>query len=112
MIITKSEPLTLAEIEQTQEEHEAYIKAVIDLKKKICSSGAAQHRDSYEMLAKNGSQHSDTWGGGIISNTKEITYTSMINIRPNEGNISNAIENSEIKQQFTELLKYFFQKIL
>lgn len=112
MIITKSEPFTLAEIEQTQEEHGSYIKAVIDLNKKICSAGAAQHRDSYEVLLQNGSQHYDTWGGGIYVDTKGITFTSMINIRPTEGNISNSIENSETIQKFTELIEYFFQEIL
>lgn len=112
MIITKTEPFTIDEIEQIQEEHGAYIKTVIDLKNKICSAGPAQHRDSYEILIQNGSAHKDTWGGGIISNTKETTYTSMINIRPTGGNSSYAIENSELKQKFTELIQYFFQEIL
>ena len=112
MIITKSDPFTKEEIEKLQEAHGTYIKAVIDLQKKICSAGPVQHRDSYTLLLNDGSEHADVWGGGMNRETKEITCTSMINIRPVEGNISNEIENKETRQNYEDLLKYFFQEIL
>ena len=43
MIITKSEPFTLEDIKQLEEEFEIYIKTVIDLEKEICSAGMDRH---------------------------------------------------------------------
>lgn len=112
MILTKTEPFTKEEIEKLQEAHGSYIKAVIDLSKKICSAGPSVHRESEIILLESGSEHENVWGGGIITDTKEITFTSMINVRPTEGNESNTIENETIRSQYEALVRFFFQAIL
>ena len=112
MIITKTDPFTKEEIEKLQEAHGPYIKAVIDLEKKICSAGAKVHRQSKDVLVEQGSDEHAVWGGGIILDTKEITFTSMINIRPLDGNTSNYIEDAAIRNTFEENIRYFFKEVL
>ena len=112
MIVTKQEPFTKAEIEKLKEQFDFYIKTVIDIDKKICSAGADRHFESEKILLDQGSKQSDIWGGGIDINTKVIDFKSFINIRPNDNNRSNEIQNQEIVGAFEELTRYFFKEIL
>ena len=112
MIVTKAEPFSSQEIEQVKEQFETYIKTVIDLQKKICSAGADRHFESEQLLLGQGSAQQDLWGGGIDLETGMIDSNSFINIRPNQGNTSNEIQNPEIRQMFEELMKFFFGEIL
>lgn len=112
MVITKSEPFTKEEIEKLKEQFDVYIKIVIDIEKKICSAGADRHFESEKILLDEGSSQSDVWGGGIDLDTKVIDFKSFINIRPNDNNRSNEIQNQEIIKEFEKLTRYFFKEIL
>lgn len=112
MIITKSTPYTKEEIEKLREQFDMYIKTVIDVNKKICSAGCDRHFESEQILLKQGSKQSDLWGGGIDLETKVIDFNSFINIRPTDKNMSNEIQNPDIRKQYEELTLYFFQEIL
>ena len=65
MIITKTTPFTLAEIDQLKQKFEVYIKTVIDIEKKVCSAGMDRHFEGEQILLKLGSNQSQVWGGGI-----------------------------------------------
>lgn len=112
MIITKTEPYTNDEIEKLKEEFEFYIKTVIDIKNKKCIAGMNMHFDGEQILLRDGSKQTDLWGGGIDLETKKIDYNSFINIRPNQNNDSNEIQDSETKKVFKELMEYFFSEII
>lgn len=112
MIITKTTPYTKEEIEKLQEVFETYIKTVIDVEKKVCSAGCDRHYESEEVLLKKGSKQSVIWGGGIDLETKDIDFNSFINIRPNDNNNSNEIQDQEIRKKYEELTKYFFEVVL
>lgn len=109
MIITKKDPFTKEEIEKLSEEFETYIKTVIDINQKICSAGANRHFENEAVLLKEDSKQSDLWGGGIDLKTLAIDNNSMINIRPNDNNLSNEIQDSKIRQKFENLTKHFFK---
>ncbi len=111
MIITKAVPFTKEEIEKLKEVFDVYIKTVIDIKKKVCSAGMDRHYEGEEILLKQGSKQSDIWGGGIDLETDTIDFNSFINIRPNDNNTSNEIQNSEIRRIYEELTKFFFRKV-
>lgn len=111
MIITKSVPFTLEEIEQVKEKFGVYIKTVIDIERKICSAGADRHYESEAVLLKQGSQQTDLWGGGIDLETKIIDFNSFINIRPRQ-NTSNEIQDPTIRERYEALTTYFFKEIL
>lgn len=112
MIITKSEPFTLDEIEKLKEHFEVYIKTVIDIEQKTCSAGMDRHFEGEQILLEKGSRQRNLWGGGVDLETMEIDYNSFINIRPRDNNTKNEIQSEEIKKKYKELSKYFFQEIL
>lgn len=112
MIITKSQPFTKEEIKKLREQFDVYIKTVIDIKKKICCAGMDRHFESEKILLEQGSKQSDIWGGGIDLETKTIDFNSFINIRPNDNNTSNEIQNPDIRKTYEELTKYFFKQAL
>lgn len=111
MILTKSEPFTEDETEKLSEVFDVYIKTVIDVDKKICSAGCDRHYESEAILLEQGSLQKNLWGGGIDLETKVIDYNSFINIRPNDNNMSNEIQDSKTREKFESLMKYFFGKI-
>lgn len=109
MIITSSVPFTLQQIEKLQEQFDVYIKTVIDVEKKICIAGMDRHFEGELMLLESGSKQSNLWGGGIDISDHTIDYNSFINIRPNDGNTSNEIQDAKIRKSYADLTKYFFE---
>ena len=112
MIITKDSSFTEKEIEKLKEQFDTYIKTVMDVKKKICSAGADRHFESEKILLEDGSRQSDIWGGGIDLGTKIIDFNAFINIRPNDDNNSNEIQNIKTRERYKKLTVYFFKEIL
>lgn len=112
MIVTKSTPFTQEEIIKLQEMFDVYIKTVIDISNKICSAGCDRHYESERILLERGSSQEVIWGGGIDLETKIIDCNSFINIRPQQNNTSNEIQDSKIREKFEELTRYFFKEIL
>ena len=112
MIITKNTPYTKVEIKKLKELFDSYIKTVIDIEKKVCSAGCDRHFDSEKILLEAGSAQGNIWGGGIDLETKIIDYNSFINIRPNQGNTSNEIQDVEIREKYKQLTEYFFKEVI
>jgi hypothetical protein len=90
MIITKSEPFT---------------------KEEICSAEMDRRFEREQILLKDGSNQSDIWGGGIDLDTMTIDFNSFINIRPNDNNTSNEIQNPDIRKEYEQLTKIFFKEL-
>lgn len=111
MIITKVDPFTKEEIEKLREAFDTYIKTVIDIEKKICSAGMDRHFEGEKVLLDQGSKQSDLWGGGIDLETKAFDFNSFINIRPNDNNTSNEIQNPDIRKVYEDLTKFFFKEL-
>lgn len=111
MIITKKAPFTPEEITQLREQFDVYIKTVIDVSRRICSAGMDRHYDGEQLLLKQGSQQSNLWGGGVDLETKTIDFNSFINIRPNDNNTSNEIQDLEIRKIYEELTRFFFKDV-
>lgn len=112
MVITKSEPFTKEELEKLRELFDTYIKTVIDVTRRICSAGMDEHFEGEELLLHQGSKQSDIWGGGVDIVTKIIDCNSFINIRPNDKNTSNEIQDADTRRIYEQLTRFFFQEIL
>lgn len=69
-----------------------------------------RHFEGEKILMEQGSKQSDIWGGGIDLETKVIDFNSFINIRPNDNNTSNEIQDAEIRKNYEELTKFFFKE--
>lgn len=111
MIITKTEPFTKEEIGKLKEMFDIYIKTVIDIEKRACSAGIDRHYEGERILLEQGSKQSDVWGGGVDLETKTIDCNSFVNIRPNDNNTSNEIQNPEIRRIYEDLTKFFFKEV-
>ena len=111
MIITKSEPFTKEENSQLRELFDSYIKTVIDVGLKICSAGCDRHFDSERILLEQGSKQENIWGGGIDLETMTIDCNSFINIRPDQENTSNEIQDFKLRKEYERLTKYFFKEL-
>lgn len=112
MIITKTTPYTREEIKQLKEVFDVYIKTVIDIEKKVCSAGCDRHYESEKILLDQGSKQENIWGGGIDLETKIIDFNSFINIRPRQNNMSNEIQEEQLRTKYKELTEYFFRELL
>ncbi len=111
MIITTTTPYALKQLNQLKEQFEIYIKTVIDIEREICVAGMDRHFEGEEILLEKGSEQSAIWGGGIDLETKSIDFNSFINIRPNDNNTSNEIQNPQTRELYEALTKYFFENI-
>ncbi|OGH27027.1 MAG: hypothetical protein A2186_04160 [Candidatus Levybacteria bacterium RIFOXYA1_FULL_41_10] len=98
-------------MKKLQEKFDTYIKTVIDVGKRICSAGVDRHFEAERILLEQGSSQSDLWGGGVDLESKTIDGNSFINIRPQDGNLSNEIQDANIRKEFEKLTKYFFKEI-
>lgn len=112
MIVTKSQPYTKEEIAKLREQFDVYIKTVIDVEEMVCSAGMDRHFEGEEILLAQGSKQSSVWGGGIDLETKVIDFNSFINIRPNDNNNSNEIQDSDTRKKYKQLTEYFFKEVL
>ena len=112
MVLTKAEPFTKEEIKKISAELYPYIKTVIDVEKEVCSAGANRHFESEQILLKEGSKQKNLWGGGIDLETKTIDFNSFINIRPNDNNTSNEIQDATIREKYKKLTEHFFKEVL
>ncbi|MBM4177442.1 hypothetical protein FJ208_01410 [Candidatus Gribaldobacteria bacterium] len=85
------------------------VKAVVDIEKEIMVVDAELHADAYSFLIENGSLPKNLWGINIYPAQKEriedfIEFDSMINLRPNEGNMSRDVENEEIRKKIKQIV--------
>lgn len=96
---------TKKQIDDAALDLQGYIKVVVDIDRKILSAGGERHVDGEQMLLVDGSDQSALWGGGFDTETKEIDYNSMINLRPNDQNPSREVLSAEIRSTFDEMVK-------
>lgn len=108
MVLIVTKKATKEEIKKMSHEYGNYIKVVIDIEKGILAGGAAMHYDEEQELLEYGCKQKNLWGGGIDFDTNMIDYNSMINVRPNEGNLSREIQSQEIRDKFKVIVEKLF----
>lgn len=90
-----------------------FVKAVVDIEKKIMAAGGEFHADEEALLIENGSKQNNLWGINIypeIKNENWIEFDSMINLRPSQGNRTRGVENKEIQKIIIEIVNNLVQK--
>lgn len=109
IIIPKNQKPTKEQIKKMSYQYGSYIKVVVDIEKQVLAGGGEMHYDDERLLLEYGCKQENLWGGGIDLETGEITYDSMINIRPNQGNAKREIQSEEIKQKFKVIVERVFK---
>lgn len=105
IIILRDNKATQDQIKKMSYEYGNYIKLVVDVEKGVLAGGGAMHYDEEKDLLEYGCQQENLWGGGVDLETLEITYDSMINVRPNQGNNKREIESEEIRRKFDNIVR-------
>lgn len=85
---------------------EDMIKFVVDVERRIAAVGGELHADAEQILLENGSRQNDLWGANYYPGRGAddcIEYTSLINIRPSQGNPSMVVQDADIRALVREL---------
>ncbi len=84
-----------------------FVKAVVDIEKKIIAIDAEMHADLEQFLLENGSEQKNLWGINFYSDmTGEdfVEFDSMINVRPSQNNRSRSVDDPEIRKKILEVV--------
>jgi hypothetical protein len=81
-------------------------KYVVDISRGVVAIGGEMHADAEQLLLESGSQQVDLWGANYWPGRGRdgcVEYTSLINIRPAQGNRSMEIQDPAVRERVREL---------
>lgn len=82
------------------------VKYVVDVERGIAAVGGALHADAEALLLGSGSRQADLWGANYYPGRGRddcIEYTSLINIRPGQGNRGMFIVDPETRNRVRDI---------
>lgn len=82
-----------------------YVKLAVDVQRNMLAGGGALHADCESALLEDGSQQVDVWGADWIPRTQEVTYESLINIRPRQGNRGLELRDPELRAKVERIAR-------
>jgi hypothetical protein len=85
---------------------EDMVKFVVDVERCVAAVGGEMHADAESLLLEQGSRQADIWGANYYpgkGRAECIEFTSLINIRPAQGNRSMVIEDAALCERVREL---------
>lgn len=91
------------------EELQSFIKMAVDIKQKILAGDGQMHTDCEAALIEDGSHQEDIWGANWIPDTQTIEYETLINIRPNQQNLSMTIEDPAVRVQVEKICRQLLE---
>ena len=97
------------QVEEMLQTLHSYIKLAVDIEKQILAGGGVLHADCEAVLLEVGSLQENVWGADWIPNTREVTFESLINIRPRQNNFSMEIEDEELRNKIEEIVRRIFK---
>ncbi len=102
------QPITKSELKKiAQERFGDLVKTVVDVEREIMAIGGDLHADEESILLKNGSLQENLWGINIypdLSRDEWIEFDSIINIKPNQKNMSRFVEDEKIRRKIIEIV--------
>lgn len=106
-------PISRSVIKRLAEESfEDMVKFVVDIDRKLICAGGGLHSDEEQALLEEGSPPHALWGGNYYlddPSDARFEFTSMINVRPHEGNTAQQIQSETLRRKVYELAKFFFE---
>ena len=93
------------QIAEMLEALKTYIKLAVDIERHILAGGGAFHADCKAELLKAGSKQVNIWGADWYPDSKEVTFKSLINIRPKQNNPSLEVQNPELKEKIEGIVR-------
>jgi hypothetical protein len=85
---------------------EDMVKYVVDIERRLAAVGGELHADAEQLLLQSGSRQADLWGANYYPGRGPeecIEYTSLINIRPAQGNRGMLIADPDLRVRTREI---------
>jgi len=99
------EKVTPEQIKDMLQMLESYIKLAVDIDRGILAGGGAMHADCESVLLDDGSQQEFIWGADWDPSAQQVTFESLINIRPRQNNPSMEILDTDIQERVAEVTR-------
>ena len=105
MIYIIREKATPEQIKDMLQMLQTYIKLAVDIDRGILAGGGAMHADCESVLLDDGSQQEFIWGADWDPSAQQVTFESLINIRPRQNNSSMEILDANIQAKVVEVTR-------
>ena len=106
--VTTSEPISIDELRRMAGERFGdFVKAVVDVEKRIMIVDADLHADQEAELLSGGSRQQDLWGINFYPELPQpdwLEFDSMINLRPSFGNRSRGVDDPAVRERIAGLV--------
>jgi hypothetical protein len=77
---------TSEQIAEMLETLDTYVKLAVDVRREVLAGGGVMHADCESALLDDGSEQEDVWGADWLPAVQQVTFESLINIRPKQNN--------------------------
>lgn len=84
---------------------QTYTKLAVDIDRGILAGGGAMHADCEAVLLEDGSQQEFIWGADWNPEAQEVTFESLINIRPRQNNRSLELQDPELRDKVEHITR-------
>jgi hypothetical protein len=105
MIYIIRDKATPAQINEMLEMLQTYIKLAVDIDREILAGGGAMHADCEAVLLDDGSQQEFIWGADWDPYAQQVTFESLINIRPRQNNPSMGLIDPTIREKVAQIVQ-------
>jgi hypothetical protein len=94
---------TPQQIDDMLESLETYIKLAVDIERGVLAGGGVMHADFEAVLLEAGSSQDAVWGADWNPSARQVTFESLINIRPRQNNPSMDILDPQLREQVARI---------
>lgn len=108
MIHLIRERATAEQVIQMQEALGDYIKLAVDVDRALLAGGGAMHADCEVVLLEDGSFQENVWGAGWFPDSQQVTFDSLINIRPRQGNRALEVQDVALREKIEKIVRERF----
>jgi len=105
MIYIIRERATKEQLQEMMEMLETYVKLAVDIDRGILAGGGAMHADCEAALLEDGSLQEFIWGADWNPESQEVTFESLINIRPRQSNRSLELQDPELRVKVEQVTR-------
>ncbi len=113
-MIILNKPITIDEIKKMASgSFGDMVKSVVDVEQEKIALDAELHSDLESLLIDQGSLQNNLWGINLYPDLEVddfVEFDSMINVRPNQGNLSRDVENEDNRIKIIKIINYWIKR--
>ena len=103
-------PATQQQIDEMMQSLETYIKLAVDVERSILAGGGVMHADCEAVLLEDGSSQAAIWGADWNPSARQVTFESLINIRPRQDNPSMEILDTQRRERVAQIVRQLLEQ--